>query len=155
MIKAALCAQIRGSTNVQAELKVGNGKRSDMIIEFPGSHIVILEFKRIRLNALSPPLDLEGDYPRHRPKHPNWGFLIQQEVIECLKKYTSDELCKFTIPPDMRRWYGNKKNVLEVLNAGKSQVQDYASHLSKENSAVLCYAFVVLQVGYPLIVRKV
>ena len=59
------------------------------------------------------------------PKHPNWDFLLQHEVIECLKKYTSDELCKFTIHPDMHRLYGNKKNVLEVLNAGKPQVQGY------------------------------
>ena len=47
---------------MQAEVKVGNGRRSDMIIKFPGSHVV-LEFKRIRLNALSPPSELEGGYP--------------------------------------------------------------------------------------------
>ena len=153
MIEAALCAQIGGSTSVQAEVKVGNGRRSDMIIEFPGSRVV-LEFKRIRLNALSPPSELEGDYPKDCPKHPNWDCLLQHEVIECLKKCTFDELCKFTIHPDMHRLYGNKKNVLEVLDAGKSQVQGYASRLSKDNSAISCYAFVILQVGYPLIVQK-
>jgi len=49
MIEAALRAQLRGNTSVQAEVEMGAG-RSDMIIKFPGSHIV-LEFKRIRLNA--------------------------------------------------------------------------------------------------------
>jgi len=74
------------SWQVQAEV----AGRSNMIIKFPGSHIV-LEFKRIRLNALSPPSQLKDGYPEH-PKHANWNIFIQHKVIECLNEYSTDQL---------------------------------------------------------------
>jgi len=54
----------------------------------------------------------------------------------------------------MHHLYNKKKSVLEVLNAGKLQVKKYVSSLSAENANIPHHAFVVVQVGYPLIVKK-
>jgi len=49
-------------------------------------------------------------------------MFIQHKVIKHLNEYTTDQLCQFTVPPDMRHLYNKKRSVLEILNAGKLQV---------------------------------
>ena len=86
----------------------------------------------------------------------NWHPKHQEKLINYLKEQTNDELYKYEIRSDFYGMY-KAKSVSEILEKGCCQVKECTrmTQISKENSSDTCYAFVAVQVGFPLIVEQV
>ena len=155
MIEAALRAQFRGQVGLGIEEPVttgGDDGRNDVRIKF-GGKIVVIELKRVRLNALFPPPELKAGHPPIK-KATNWHPRDREKLINYLKVQTNDVLYKYEICSDFHGMC-KAKSVSEILEKGCCQVKECMTQISKENSSNTCYAFVAVQVGFPLIVEQV
>lgn len=155
MIEAALRAQLSATSSLKAEHAIGEVGRCDLLLELSGC-IVVIELKRIRLNALVPSQSLSSVWPEGLPiTKVNWTINQQQILTEFLKCQQDDELINCGIKKNQQYNYGMKTSVREVLMEGISQVKKYASRVSEVNPTTPCYAFIVVQVGFPLVIQQV
>lgn len=77
-LRAHFCARLR----LEVEVTIQGGRRCDLIIKF-SNRTVVIEIKRIRLNALGPSESLMDGWPPGLPTHPNW---YPEELIKFLKQ---------------------------------------------------------------------
>jgi hypothetical protein len=75
---------------LEAEVAIGKG-RSDLVIKF-SDFVVVIELKRIRLNALVPSDTLESEWPRNLPRKVHWPPSDLERLISFLKCQAIDEL---------------------------------------------------------------
>lgn len=119
-----------------------NSNRADMII-YTNDFIIIIEFKQIDPNALY---------------LPNHKFRTYVELNKILKEMKEDNLEKIEIRPDQRNNYKNCDTIEQLVIKAEKQVKEYVRIVIDEEKNLkqrpVC-AFVVVQVGWPVIVKDV
>jgi len=154
MIESALRAQLRGQNKLDAEFDISH-YRGDLLITFGGFRLLV-EFKRVRLNALLPPPSLKIIWPTDLPgEKVKWRPDELHELSSFLEKQQIENLLDCIIHPVRRYQYDDYASVREIVKSAQLQVQNYAIELMKENPTLPCYAFIVVQIGYPLFIQKV
>ncbi|KAL9655912.1 hypothetical protein ABK040_007533 [Willaertia magna] len=113
-------------------------KRADLVIR-TSQKVLIIEFKRIRPNFIAKYCDIEDWYPQ-----------IFKNVFNDLSKYTDEELLEM----EVFTYDKQKVSVRSILNSAISQVKQYAKYENNIDSSKDVLKFVVIQVGWPIIVRK-
>ena len=123
--------------------------RSDLILETK-NNIIIIELKRIRPNAISLPNHIEKS---------SWYVEDFDKLKQDLEKMNENELQQVEIFASQRNYYNKCKSVQQLLNQAKQQVKKYAklkkqtTEKSKPKKSII--TFVVIQVGWPLIVKEI
>lgn len=107
------------------------------------------------MNALLPSEALTRVWPRNIPKRVNWSEHRQKELIAFVKCQMEEELLNCKICTEQQRNYGKKESVNKVMNGGMAQVKGYGIDLMKQHPGITYHTFVVVQVGFPIIVREV
>nr|CAG4715403.1 unnamed protein product [Naegleria fowleri] len=143
-IEAALRAQKLKLFDLTAEKEYKvfkNGKeysyRSDLVIK-TANDVFIIEFKRVRPNALE-------EYSRL-----NFFPSTYKTVFKKLLQVDEISLLSMKV-----KWNTEPTTVENILNKAAIQVKEYAQHESNISKGKTIHAFVVVQVAWPLIIRKV
>ncbi|EFC49725.1 hypothetical protein NAEGRDRAFT_78045 [Naegleria gruberi] len=113
-------------------------KRADLVIR-TSKKVLIIEFKRIRPNSLTKYSNIEY-----------WNPQIFKNIFKDLSKQTDEELLEMEVLTHAKE----KVVARSILNSAISQVKQYAQYENDADKSKSIHKYAVIQVGWPLIVRK-
>ena len=143
--------QIEASKNYF--LKKGN-RESDLIFYTKGSNTVfLLELKRVRPNAID---YVEKENKKKFGDEVNWYRNQYVENRQYLQSLTEEQLENFKIR-EKYQYQNGLGSVKQIISRATDQVSNYANLLQKEPymQEKTIHKYVVVQVGYPIIVKKI
>ena len=130
-------------------------KESDLLFyQKDAKDVYPLELKRVRPNAIEYPEEENNQNFKSKPI--NWYPSVYEENRIYLMNKSEEQLENFKIRKEYCYQNNNDTSVKQLIFSAKKQLSEYANLLQNEDymKDKTIHKFVVVQVGYPIIVKK-